>query len=356
MTTRPLVILGAGRIARGLLRQVHAQAAYLERRYGMALPVAAVASSRYIAAGDPYLEPDALQAIAEEGLREGTAVGDRQAEQIDLLRAVADGGERAIVADLTASDGMVPVLSAALDLGCDVVLANKKPLCESYAAFVQLTQHPRGRLAYEATAGAGLPIIETLRRLVDAGDSLTDLTACLSGTLGFLCTELEDGRPLSEIVREARERGFTEPDPREDLGGADVRRKALILARTLGQAAEMDQIPDAPLIGLEGGSVDEWMAGLKRHDQALAERVRAAREQGDVLRYVARLQPGHYEVGLRAVPRSSAVGRLRGPDNIVTLHTRYYTERPLVISGPGAGPEVTAAGVLGDMLRLAGTA
>ena len=135
-----------------------------------------------------------------------------------------------------------------------------------------------------------------------------------------------------------------------------MRRKALILARTLGMTVELDEIPAAPLISLEEGSVEDWMAGLQRHDRALAERVRAASEQGAVLRYVARLQPGRYEVGLRAVPHSSAVGRLRGPDNIMTLHSRYYAERPMVISGPGAGPEVTAAGVLGDMLRLVGTA
>jgi homoserine dehydrogenase len=234
-----------------------------------------------------------------------------------------------------------------------VAVANKKPLCADYDTFARLTAHPRGHIAYEATVGAGLPLIHTLRTLIDAGDELVDMTACLSGTLGYLCSELEDGRPLSQVVPEARARGFTEPDPRDDLSGADVRRKALILARTMNQHLELEDVPGAPLIRLEEGDVEQWLAGLARHDVTLATRVRSAREQGDVLRYVARILPGKCEVGLRAVPRLSAVGRLRGTDNILTVHTRFYGERPLVISGPGAGPDVTAAGVFGDLLRLA---
>jgi homoserine dehydrogenase len=349
------MILGAGRIARALVRQLLAREVYLRQRYDLALPVAAVASSRYLAAGSPYLGAEALVQIAGAGLESGEAAPpDRRAQQMDYLTDLARSSpHRAIVVDLTASDGMAPVLLTALDAGVDVAVANKKPLCEAYDAFARLTAHPRGRIAYEATVGAGLPIIHTLRPLVDAGDELVDMTACLSGTLGYLCSELEDSRPLSQVVPEARARGFTEPDPRDDLSGADVRRKALILARTMNQHLELDDVPGAPLIPLEEGDVEQWLAGLARHDVALAARVRAAREQGDVLRYVARILPGKCEVGLREVPRLSAVGRLRGTDNILTVHTRFYDERPLVISGPGAGPDVTAAGVFGDLLRLA---
>ena len=349
------MILGAGRIARALLQQLLARQQYLRERYDLALPVAAVASSRYLAAGAPYLGAEELAQIAGAGLESGEAASpDRRAQQIDYLTDLARSSpHRAIVVDLTASDGLAPLLLAALDAGVDVAVANKKPLCEDYDTFTRLTAHPRGRLAYEATVGAGLPIIHTLRALVDAGDELVDITACLSGTLGYLCTEVEDGRPLSQVVPEARARGFTEPDPRDDLSGADVRRKALILARTMNQHLELDDVRGAPLIPLTEGGVEEWLAGLTRHDGALAAHVRSAREQGDVLRYVARILPGKYEVGLREVPRLSAVGRLRGTDNILTVHTLFYGERPLVISGPGAGPDVTAAGVFGDLLRLA---
>jgi aspartokinase/homoserine dehydrogenase 1 len=121
----------------------------------------------------------------------------------------------------------------------------------------------------------------------------------------------------------------------------------------MGLTLEMSDVPEAPLIPLEEGPTDAWLAGLSRHDAALAARARAAQEQGHVLRYVARILPQGCEVGLRDVPRVSAVGRLRGSDNILTIRTRFYDERPLTISGPGAGPEVTAAGVFGDLLRLA---
>lgn len=355
MTTRPLIILGSGRIARALLRQLLAREQHLRERYNLALPVAAVVNSRVVARGEPFLGAGQLSAIAEAGLANGEpAASDRTAQQIDLITGrVRSGDGRPIVVDLTAADGTAAVLLAALDAGCDVALANKKPLSEDHATFVALTRHRNGRIGYEATVGAGLPIVQMLRPLVDAGDELIDLTACLSGTLGYLCAELEDGRPLSDIVPDARERGYTEPDPREDLSGADVRRKALILARTMNLPLNPDDVHGAPLIPLEDGGVEEWLAGLTRHDATLAARARAAQEQGDVLRYVARILPDRAEVGLREVPRLSAVGRLRGSDNIITVRTRFYDDRPFVISGPGAGPDVTAAGVFGDLLRLA---
>src|SRR5919202_3104988 len=330
VTTRPLMILGAGYIARALLQQLLAREEYLRERYNLTLPVAAVASSRYLAAGAPYLGAEELAQIAEAGLESGEAAPpDRRAQQMDYLTDLARSSpHRVIVVDLTASDGMAPVLLAALDAGVDVAVANKKPLCEDYDTFARLTAHPRGHIAYEATVGAGLPIIHTLRALVDAGDELVDMTACLSCTLGYLSSELEDGRPLSQVVPEARERGFTEPDPRDDLSGADVRRKALILARTMNQHLERDDVPSMPMIPLEEGGVEEWLAGLGRHDVALAARVRSAREQGDVLRYVARILPGKCEVGLREVPRLSAVGGVRGTHNILTVHTRLFSERP----------------------------
>lgn len=357
MNTRPLVMLGTGRIARAVLGQLLERAEYLQRRYNLAFPIAAIANSRFLMAGTPYLSADDLARIAREGLHSGeAALPDCAAQQLDYITGRGRSLEHAFVLDVTAAENTAPVLFAALDGGYDVVLANKKPLSADTGTFLGLTRHPRGRIGYEATAGAGLPIIQTLRTLVDAGDELIDMTACLSGTLGYICTELEDGRPLSQIVPDARERGFTEPDPRDDLSGSDVRRKALILARIMGQTLELGDVPSAPMTSLEGGSVASWMDGLVQHDAALAARVRSAHEQGNVLRYVARILPGRCDVGLREVPRSSAVGRLRGTDNIATARTRFYDERPLVISGPGAGPEVTAAGIFGDLLRLAGSA
>lgn len=355
VNTQPLVILGTGRIARALLRQLLDRAEHLRQRYDLAFPVAAVVNSRFLSAGSPYLNANDLIRIAHDGLHDGVGLpAGAPARQIAVISDLVASHGRAIVVDVTASDDTTPVLLAAIDAGCDVALANKKPLSAGAETFLRLARHPRGRIGYEATVGAGLPIIQTLRALVDAGDELIDMTACLSGTLGYVCTEMEDGQPLSRIVPQARERGFTEPDPRDDLSGADVRRKALILARTMNQTLELGDIPSMPMTSLEGAGVSAWMEKLVHHDTALAARVRSAHEQGNVLRYVARILPGRCDVGLREVPRASAVGRLRGTDNIVTARTRFYDERPLVISGPGAGPEVTAAGIFGDLLRLAG--
>ena len=362
MTTRPLVILGTGRIARALLGQLLERDAYLRDRYGLELPVAAIGNSRYLVRGDPHVAPDHLAAIAARGLEAGEGVPadlltDSGRQVVDFANAQGeggDGGEKVIVVDLTASDDTTGTLVAALDAGHDVALANKKPLCVAQDVYTRLVENPHGHIAYEATVGAGLPIVATLRALFAAGDTLTEATACLSGTLGYVCTLLEEGRPLSEIVPEARARGYTEPDPREDLGGDDVRRKALILARTMGQCLEMADIAPAPLIPLEDGPLDAWLVGLARHDRTLASRAHVAREQDLVLRYIARISPGGCEVGLREVPRVSAVGRLHDTDNLLTAYTRFYDERPLIISGPGAGPNVTAAGVFADLLRLSG--
>ncbi len=356
MITRPLVILGTGRIARALLGQLLERGEHLRARYELALPVAAIGNSRYLVRGAPYVEQDQLAAIAAGGLETGEAVpadllADGGPQLIDFARAQRD---RVIVVDLTAANDTTAALIAALDAGHDVALANKKPLCADYELFTRLTGNPHGHIGYEATVGAGLPIIAALRALFDAGDTLSEATACLSGTLGYVCTHLEEDQPLSRIIPDARARGYSEPDPREDLSGDDVRRKALILARTMGQRIEMADIAPAPLVPLTDGPVDAWLAGLAEHDRSLAERTNSAREQGLVLRYIARLSPNGCEVGLSEVPRLSAIGRLHGTDNILTAYTRFYEERPLVISGPGAGPRVTAAGVFADLLRLSG--
>ncbi len=360
MITRPLVVLGTGRIARAFLRQLMGQREALKTRFSLDLPVAAVSNSRVLRTGSPFLDDEALEAIVSRGLATGEGDTIKGSSAAWQMRYVADLGPEglpnAVVLDLTAADAMAPILLSAMDGGADVVLANKKPLCDSYETFEKLVVHPRGRIGYEATVGAGLPIVAPLRALHETGDRLIDATACLSGTLGFLCTALEDGQLLSSIVKQAFERGFTEPDPRDDLSGADVRRKALILARTFGLPFESAVVPTAPVLPLDDSPLDVWMAGLTRHDALLKARADAAQEQGSVLRYIARVAPDGCEVGLKEIPRNTAIGRLRGTDNIITVRTHYYDERPLIIAGPGAGANVTAAGVFGDVLRLSGVA
>ncbi|MEA2338674.1 MAG: bifunctional aspartokinase / homoserine dehydrogenase 1, partial [Thermoanaerobaculia bacterium] len=181
------------------------------------------------------------------------------------------------------------------------------------------------------------------------------ILGCFSGTLGYLMTALEDGVPFSEAVRKAWELGYTEPDPRDDLSGKDVARKALILARTLGYRAEPDEIRLEPLFHDDGAHSDarSFVASLGALDGAYRERIERARQSGKVLRYVAKIRSRAISVGIEAVPTSSPLAHLRGTDNQVAIYSKRYKTNPLVVTGPGAGAKVTAAGVLNDIVAIA---
>ena len=236
--------------------------------------------------------------------------------------------------------------------GHGVVLANKRPLVETFSAFQELIGS--GRVRHEATVGAGLPIVYTTRYLLDTGDDIVSISGCLSGTMGYLCASMEEGTPFSTALVEARRMGYTEPDPREDLGGVDVARKALILARTLGWALEFDDVAVEPQYPpqWEQLSVQEFLQSAPQLDEAFAARVAEARARREALRYIAEVGDGICSVGFKSIPEHSPMGSLKSTDNIVAIHSARY-ERPLVISGAGAGLEVTAAGVLQDIVELA---
>jgi len=346
----PVIFLGLGNVGRTLLRQVLDTRDALARRAGLRLVPIALAD-----VSGALLDPDglpekalraALQVTADGGLLDGLP-GLRPLDRVaDALRPGA------ILADLTASPRTAPTLHAALEGGCSVVLANKIPLAGPWAEARLFLEHPN--LRYEVTVGAGLPVIETLRYLLDTGDRVTHIEGCLSGTLGYLCAELERGTSYSTAVTQARALGYTEPDPREDLGGRDVARKALILGRTAGWPLEETDLAVEPLYpeSLADVSVDEFMAAAHTLDGEYGDRVGEAQAEGKVLRYVARVAPKGGEVGLREVKQDSPLGALHGPANYIALYTARYDKVPLVLSGPGAGPEVTAAGVLGDIVRI----
>jgi len=189
------------------------------------------------------------------------------------------------------------------------------------------------------------------------------ISGSFSGTLGYVMSGLQAGEPYSVVVNKAKELGYTEPDPRDDLGGVDVARKALILARTLGMSLEMSDVSVEPLYPpeLASLSIPEFMAALPSLDEAFAAKIAAAAADGNVLRYAASVKPpsggsaGSLVVGLVAVPASSPLGTLTGSDNLVEIHTGWYSQTPLVVRGAGAGTGTTAAGVLADMLDLAMT-
>ena len=261
-----------------------------------------------------------------------------------------------VLVDVTA-DETTPVIHGALSHGMDVVLANKKPLSGSSKDAEELFQIARehGRhLRHEATVGAGLPVMDTLAKLIETGDEVVSIEGCLSGTLGFLLSELERWRRFSQALPAAVEAGYTEPDPREDLSGADVARKALILGRLLGYKGEPASVVTESLVpqGAQGIPLKQFLARLASWDDHFAQKVRVAQQKGQVLRYVATVTARRLRVGLQAVPTDSPFAALKGTDNQIVFTTARYRQHPLVIRGPGAGPLVTAAGVLNDVLAL----
>jgi aspartokinase/homoserine dehydrogenase 1 len=209
---------------------------------------------------------------------------------------------------------------------------------------------------YEATVGAGLPVIQTLKDLVLTGDEIRSISGIFSGTLAYLFNVYDGSRPFSEIVREAKARGYTEPDPRDDLSGTDVARKAVILAREAGLRLELGQVEVESLAPAElaQASVDEFLEQLPAFDAPMAERVNQARRSGQVLRYVATVDvaAGSAKVGLQAFAPGHPFANISLTDNIVQFVTGRYCDNPLIVRGPGAGPAVTAAGIFADLLRL----
>ncbi|MBL7006505.1 MAG: bifunctional aspartate kinase/homoserine dehydrogenase I, partial [Spirochaetia bacterium] len=208
---------------------------------------------------------------------------------------------------------------------------------------------------YETTVGAGLPIINTLKDLIQTGDRIQKIEGVLSGTLAYLFWRFDGTVPFSKLVREAKELGFTEPDPRDDLSGMDIVRKAVILAREIGIEIEIEDVPVLNLIPeeLRSASIDEFMDKLELIDASILEMQQEAEAKNQLLKYVGIIEAdGTCSVELKGYPENHPFARITGTDNIVAFTTDRYHSQPLVIQGPGAGPDVTAGGVFADLLRL----
>jgi homoserine dehydrogenase len=358
MKRAPLIILGAGKVGRALVRQLLQSAALHAERDDLALRIAAWCDRDGAIVDEKGLKPEALRAAAAaKHAGESFANTEYGSPQHDLS-AIVDvaGQDGAIVVDVTASEATVPALKLALQRGYGAVTANKVPLTGSQALFDALARGSRGRrFRYESTVGSAVPIIAAAQALVRADDMVASVEGALSGTLGFLFTGLQAGQPFSELVREAMARGYTEPDPRIDLGGLDVARKALILARTFGWNLELPDIGVQSLVPAElaGLPVADFIDRLEELDEGFAEQAREAAAEGQTLRYAASLQNGSATVGVRSVPLDSALGLLKGNDNLVAFHTRYYPDTPLVLQGRGAGVDAAAAGVHSDIIAVA---
>ncbi len=363
MQRLPIVLLGLGSVGRSLIRQIVQNRLLHATAYDLSLDVQAVSdSSGYlIPADEAFSDKELTEVLLAKETGQSLAIQDRGTSCQEALVIVASRDNRCTVfADCSASDATTEALAAAVERGSCIVLANKKPLTQNQATYDRLTHTPEGvwrwtSSRWEATVGSGLPIIATLQRLCCSGDEVHSIAGALSGTLGYVMTGLQTGKLFSEIVAEAYAKGYTEPDPRDDLSGLDVARKALILARGAGYRLELTDVSVTGLYPDEMAdlTVPEFMATLPQLDAEMARKCADALSQDSCLRYVASIADGTLAVGPQTVPLTSPLGQLSGTDNLVQFTTRWYSPLPLVIQGRGAGVEATAAGVLSDIVELA---
>jgi len=352
-----VVVVGAGKVGRAVASQLVGGARAMCSRNGVVMRLIGMADRSAMLLDTRGLPEASIRGaldVKQSGMQLDSLSTHVGTLDLDMLGRLALPG--VVFVDTTADPDIGGMWRAALDAGAYVALANKLPLCRSWAESGVFFEHPR--LRYEATVGAGLPVISTLRRLLDSGDCIKRIRASVSGTLAYLMHSASSGVPLSEAVAAAINAGYAEPDPREDLRGADVARKAMILTRTLGWPVEREDVDAESLYPqrLDGCDLSTFLQELPALDAGFAARVSAAAEQGDVLRYAASINPGErsIRVALQPFERSDPFACCAGTENRIEFHTERYARDILSVSGPGAGPQVTAMGVLSDLVELAG--
>jgi homoserine O-acetyltransferase len=354
-----LLVLGKGKVGSELLEQIRAQRTELERDYDTVLRVVGVADRR----GAAFDEDGIDLGRWREALASAPATGPFDAASAPAVLDRLAPLPRPVLVDLTAADGMEEVYEQAFRRGIHVVGSNKRPLAISQRRIEQLRLARRQHHVhyhYDTAVGASLPVIGTLRRLVRSGDRVRLVEGSLSGTLGYLCTELARGVPLSLATRWAMGLGYCEADPRDDLSGLDTARKALILARELGAHVALEDVrvePFVPADLLAPGTADELIAALRREDGAIGAEVRRLAAEGKSPRYLARITVGpegkvDVSVGPRAVAATDPAARLVGVEAYVAFTTARHAERPLVVQGTGVGGAHTAGGVLAEIFRI----
>ncbi len=344
-------VIGPGLVGGSLLGQLASQAARLKRDFKVDLRVRAIAGSRAMVLAPVEID---LARWRDEYRQAGTPLDlDRFAEHVH-----ADHVPHAVIIDCTASADVAKRYPDWLAAGIHVVTPNKKANSAAYDEYVRIRESRRAagsHYLYEATVGAGLPVMQTLRDLRETGDEIRRIEGMFSGTLAYLFNTWDGSEAFSSVVKRARSLGYTEPDPRDDLSGMDVARKLIILAREMRLRLELADVRVESLVpgALAACSIDEFLERLSAFDDAMLARLREATARGNVLRYVGSVDAqGRAEVGLVELPRSHPFANIALTDNIVRFQTARYDQNPLIVQGPGAGPDVTAAGVFADLLRV----
>ncbi len=346
-----LGLIGAGVIGTTFLKQLESQAQELKDKRKVDIQVRAISNSKRM-----------LLSENDIPLKDWKHLFEKNSVPLDLEKFsehVRSGYiPHAAIIESTASSELTPYYSKWLRSGLHIISPNKKANSGSMKDYTEIREAARvgeKHFLYSTNVGAGLPIIQTLRDLRATGDIIHVIQGIFSGTLSYIFNQYDGIRPFSEIVKEAKEKGYTEPDPREDLSGQDIVRKLVILARESGLKTEVSDVEVKGLVplNLQSISKEEFLSRLNEMDQTMAEKYQIAKAAGQILRFVGMIDnQGQASVGLESLPQIHPFSRVVGTDNIVLFKTQRYFHQPLVVQGPGAGPEVTAAGVFADLLRL----
>ncbi len=349
--TLNLFLVGTGLIGGALLQEIQKHAEMLKQKHMLDIHLIGLADSRAMTF-DPRGIPIGQWRQALEHASETMEIGKfvEKMRQLNCLNPV--------FVDCTSSPSVAEAYGNILDANISIVTPNKKANSSTYENYKQLKKlsaEKGTKFLYGSNVGAGLPIISTLNELIRSGDKILKIEAILSGTLSYLFNTFSEGKPFSAILQDAQKKGYTEPDPRDDLNGMDIARKLLILARESEYPLEIEDVKVEtflPETCFQVPTVEEFFTQLKRFDETMTAKRENARKEQKVLRYIAVLENGKGHIALQAVSASHPFYHLSGNDNIIAITSEFYRDNPLVIKGPGAGAKVTAGKVFGDIVQL----
>ncbi len=349
--TLNIFMIGCGQIGSTLLDQIQAQSASLQQNQSLEIKLIGIANSK-----KSFFDKDGIDL---KNWKETLENSEPSTTEEFVEKMIKLNLPNSIFIDSTGNEKITENYEKILGNSISIVTPNKKANSGDYKTYLKLKETAKKsniKFLYETNVGAGLPIINTLHDLLYSGDKIIRIEAVLSGTLSYIFNSFTGEKAFSEVVLETKQKGYTEPDPRDDLNGIDAARKILILAREIGLPLEMKDISVENLVPedcRQTSSIEEFFSKLSTHNSDYSEKLAKAKTEGKRLCYIAKIENGKASVKLETVDSAHPFSALSGSDNIVSFTSTRYLERPLVIKGPGAGAEVTAAGVFADVIRIA---
>ncbi|MDG3583669.1 bifunctional aspartate kinase/homoserine dehydrogenase I [Galbibacter pacificus] len=345
-----LFVMGVGNVGEKFLAQIEQQRKFLKKQLKLNIRVVALSNSKKMVFDENGLDLKNWKELLNNGEKTGLDAFYQKVKELNLRNS--------IFVDNTANEAVAKTYENYLNDSISVVTCNKIAASSPYKNYLKLKELSRQYNApflFETNVGAGLPIIDTLKHLIASGDKITKIQAVLSGSLNFVFNNFNDKTDFHEVVKQAQDEGYTEPDPKIDLSGIDVMRKILILARESGNELDIEQIENEaflPQESLDTSNVDDFYKSLVKNKAHFDTIYKEAANKDCRLKYVAQFENGKAKVGLQHVPQGHPFYNLEGKDNIVLFFTERYSEQPLLIKGAGAGADVTASGIFADIIRI----